>query len=141
VWVAYDLATLADVAARGGESTRAEALLREALALYAPAGDEAAAYRAVAQRQLGALLVDRGAAAEAEPLLREALVVRERSLPASHPEVALTRLELGRCLHALGQRELGAELVRAAHDSLVAELGGRDRRTVRAALVLAELES
>jgi serine/threonine-protein kinase len=83
--------------------------------------------------------VDRGAPVDAEPLLREALAVRERTLPPEHPEVALSRLELGRCLVALGEREQGEDLLREAHRALVAAVGAEDRRTSRAARVLAEL--
>jgi eukaryotic-like serine/threonine-protein kinase len=139
IWVGYDLVTLAGVVARGGDSARAEDLLREALALYDQAGEQAIGYRAVAQRQLGALLVERGAATEAEPLLREALAVRERTLPPEHPELALTRLELGRCLWTLGRREQGEELIRESHRALLGALGAEDRRTARAVAVLSEL--
>lgn len=51
---------------------------------------------------LGQILTDSNCAAEAEPLLREAVAIDERRLRAAHYEIARARSELGTCLAALG---------------------------------------
>jgi tetratricopeptide (TPR) repeat protein len=82
---------------------------------------------------LGELLLDRGAADRAEPLLREALAMRQTVLPPEHPHVAEAQHFLGTALladrrYVEAERYLLASLAR-----LRAAFGNRDSRT-RAAL-------
>ena len=54
---------------------------------------------------LGGLLMFNGDTVAAEPLLREALAIREKALPEGHESIARTRSRLGACLAALGYDE------------------------------------
>lgn len=53
--------------------------------------------------QFGQFLLPRGAYAQAEPVFRRALAIREKALGPEHPRVAWTLNYLGVLYHAQGQ--------------------------------------
>jgi hypothetical protein len=69
------------------------------------------------------LLVARGEAAPAAPLLAEALDIRRATLPPGHWRVGETEAALGLCLLALEQPAEAAEHLRAAGAALVGRRG------------------
>ena len=73
-----------------------------------PAGHDLIAWRL---HHLGFVLTASGRAAEAEPLLREALIIREKKLPPGDRLTAKTRLRLGQCLVQLGRLKDGEALM------------------------------
>src|SRR6185503_15049534 len=91
-------------------------------------------HRAVADplTGLGELLIEKGAPAEALPVLREALEIRRRALPAGHPDTAETKSVLGGCLLALG-RPQEAEPLLVEGDGALVRTGGPQSHGARAA--------
>jgi tetratricopeptide (TPR) repeat protein len=80
---------------------------------------------------LGATRLDRGEARVAEPLLREALAIREAKLPG-HWLTANTASVLGGCLLALGRRDEAEPLLEQSLPALERALGPDDFRTRQA---------
>ena len=60
---------------------------------------------------LGFVLTASGRASEAEPLLREALAIREQELPPGDRLTAKTQLRLGQCVAGLGRLKEGEALM------------------------------
>jgi hypothetical protein len=69
---------------------------------------------------LAGLLMDRGDAAAALPLLEEASALRRAAFPDDAWPVAAIEAERGRCLLALGRRDEAAPLLAAAEARLAA---------------------
>ena len=63
---------------------------------------------------LGQVLVEKGALAEAEPLLRRAYAIRLEGLPVRHLDIASTQANLGLCLIRQGRYAEGETLLREA---------------------------
>lgn len=89
---------------------------------------------------LGQYLVDRGKFAEAEPLLQEALLIRRKSLPGGHGQIAEAESALGGCYAGLGRYAEAEPLLRGASATLLARRGAEAPETRRAARRLAQLE-
>ena len=86
---------------------------------------------------LGALLVRTHRAADAEPLLREALAIRRSILPAGHWAIQVTRSALGECAAALGRESEADSLLASSVEALRGRFGPDDRR-VRTSMLRAE---
>ena len=69
---------------------------------------------------LGHILTATGRAAEAEPMLREALAIREKKLPPGDRLTEKSRLRLGQCLAGLGRAREGETLMLASYRVLSA---------------------
>jgi tetratricopeptide (TPR) repeat protein len=118
-----------------GEDEQAEAYFRKALGTLRAYPDHP--NTAYARKGLGQLLVDHGRAAEAEPLLREAVVVYTATLGAEHIRTADAQMWLGLCLTARAQYE---QAEAALLPSLaIIEAGGEASMTQRAVQALADL--
>jgi len=108
-----DLFLLAEILQQGGNPAGEDLYLKieENLRRTAP-GD---LRRATALQALGSARCARGAAAEAEPLLREALaLLRSSGVPPDHWQLAQTEGELGQCLVALGHSSEARALLGSA---------------------------
>ncbi len=128
------LANLAGLEASLGELQRAESFYRKILKAQ-QAGDPASADLATTLVHLAEVLRRGGRSAEAVPLLRRALSIREKKLGAEHPETAWVRNDLGVNLHLLGKEEEARKLLEAALTELKrAGVPPRDRVPVLANL-------
>jgi eukaryotic-like serine/threonine-protein kinase len=88
---------------------------------------------------LGFVLTASGRAAEAEPLLREALAIREKKLPPGDRLTWRTRLRLGQCIVRLGRLKEGEALMLKSYRELSAIDNLHARRDASdAAVALAE---
>jgi tetratricopeptide (TPR) repeat protein len=75
------------------------------------------------ESRLGTVLADQGKHEEAEPLLRRALEVRVQRLGERHPDVQLSRTEIGRLMQVLGRFADADTMFTAALQARRAELG------------------
>jgi tetratricopeptide (TPR) repeat protein len=75
----------------------------------------------------------------AEPLLRRALAIQEKALPAKHPETAATLNNLANVLLARGRAAAAEPLARRALAALEETLGPRHPRVATAASNLADI--
>jgi tetratricopeptide (TPR) repeat protein len=85
---------------------------------------------------LGAVLRDRGEHAQAEPLLREALEIRQRAIKTPDERLAEAQRELGVCLAASGRRDEAERLLLSSYDTVAAKPGA-ERHAARSAGALA----
>jgi serine/threonine-protein kinase len=94
-----------------GRATRAEPLLREALAIYRqhPSQDIGGPLS-----QLGLSLTYQGKYAEAEPIARECVAVRRKQVPSGSPLLAWALHNLGVCLQGQGRHAEAIECLREA---------------------------
>lgn len=106
------LDTMGQVYHKLGLLSRAEPLLREALALRRRTLGDGDPDTAASRARLGLLLIDRGAYAEAEEELRRALAVQRRRFGSEHPEVARTLNDLGISLYYRGRYPEAGALLR-----------------------------
>jgi tetratricopeptide (TPR) repeat protein len=139
VWFANQAAVFAS---ERGNAARAESLYRESIAILQRAGGPAV-LEAQTEHDLAELLQGSRRFAAAESLYASALATRESVLGPGHPDVALTLVGLGRCLHAQSARrdpEALATLVRAAAilDATHAEPEGRVEAYAARARIQAE---
>jgi tetratricopeptide (TPR) repeat protein len=81
---------------------------------------------------LGQILTARRHYAKAEALLREALDIRQRTLPSSHWRIAEVASLLGECLSGLGQYERAEELLVPAQSTIESAFGSGDRHSLNA---------
>jgi hypothetical protein len=81
---------------------------------------------------LGGIYVRRGQAAAAEPLLRRALAVRERTYPPDDWRTAATKSHLGAALTA-GRRYAEAEPLLLAAVKVLKDVPGRQGKEARSA--------
>ena len=139
--VADGIAVLARVLAARGDPS-AEPLFRESLRMYQ--ATEAPGYPGIAAPLLGLgnVLLQRqspAAAAEAEPLLREALAIRKKNRPDGHWSVVEVENSLAECLAQLGHPDESRALLKplpagfAAH-GLAPRAAARARSAVLASL-------
>ena len=89
--------------------------------------------------QLGKERLDAGAAAGAEPVLREALGILSRLVEPTHWLSCQAQGELGRCLMSLGQEEEGRTLLRRAYAGLLQDKGPDHKRTLEVEGYMREL--
>ncbi len=116
------LADLGRLAGVRDDAGTAETYLAEAVRHLRTAGAAFTVELAEAMNSYGSVLRDSGRLSEAEPLLSEALAVRQRELGESHPDVALSLVGLGGVFH------LGGDLARAG--SLYSRALGIQERTL-----------
>jgi Flp pilus assembly protein TadD len=111
--VAADRAPLAAIVDGLGRTDEAEALLREALAVFERAREHHEV--GVTLANLAAIAHKRGDHAGAERLHRRALTIREATLGGDHPELAITLANLATTLRAAGRPDEAVRLDRRAH--------------------------
>lgn len=128
IGVAADAAALASILETVERWDEAEALYREALAIYRDAGD--GYEEAMTLNGLAAVLRFSGRVAEAEPLFRHALAAMEVERGPAHPETATVRNNLAMLLNATDRPEEAAPLLRRALDDLTDGLGPHHPATV-----------
>ena len=123
-----------------GERAASESILRRSLEIQR---DPATIRNHLAETLvgLGSLLCDQGRAAEALPLLEEALEIRERVQPEGNWQIAEARLELGAALMAEGRTAEAEELLRSGYHGLSASLPANSRRLQRGERFLSELDA
>jgi eukaryotic-like serine/threonine-protein kinase len=107
----------------------------EALAILA--GETA--LRAQALALLGRLRCEHGDATGAEPLLRDALALSQRTVGAQHPRSVLVVRELGNCLTAQGRYAEAEPLLLESFSRVETASGQTGRETVRTAKALVRL--
>lgn len=124
------------VLTKTGQTTEAEVLLRGIIDTR-PAEARNAGAVTTAQRELGDILMRRGDARGAEPLLRASLAAY-RKTPALEPwRVPNQSRVLGECLLALDRPREAQPLLQEAYDGLKSTLGEADEKTAAAARALA----
>jgi tetratricopeptide (TPR) repeat protein len=87
---------------------------------------------AATQLVLGLALLDLGRAREAEPILRESLALRRKSLPDGHWQISSSESALGACLTAEGRHAEAEALLLRAETALESSRGPQHERTVEA---------
>jgi serine/threonine protein kinase/tetratricopeptide (TPR) repeat protein len=97
----------------------AEAVTREAVATYRTAGETASGDYAGALSNLGLLLLRQAKYADAEPVLRECLTIREKLAPGSWTRFNTTS-QLGECLLGQGKYAESEPLLRAGYEGIKA---------------------
>ncbi|MES2711251.1 MAG: tetratricopeptide repeat protein [Pseudomonadota bacterium] len=122
--------SLAMVLAERDGRDEALALLQEAAAsvgnVFGP-GDVRAA---LPLHAMGVLLAGWNRLEEAEPVLRRALDLRERTIGAAHPETAVTRAELGQLRIRRGSADEGGSMIASALAALEQSVGPRHPYTI-----------
>ncbi len=88
---------------------------------------------------VGSIRLARGAAAEAEPLLRQGLEVLQTALSETHWRTAEAQSLLGECLAARGKTAEARPLLTAGYETLAKTRGADHRKTVAARQRLAKL--
>jgi tetratricopeptide (TPR) repeat protein len=88
---------------------------------------------------LGRLRSNMGDYEAAEPLLREALQMRQHTLEANHPDIAVNQRELGGCLAALHRFAEARSLLLQSYETLRDEQGADHQDTRRTLERLATL--
>ncbi len=94
-----------------GQYSRAEPLLRRALAIWESSLGDKHPDVALALGEVASIHQLQGAHARAEPLLRRALAIQEAALGATHPEVALTLGRLASVHQQQGAHDRAAPLL------------------------------
>lgn len=112
--VARMLANAGSLRARAGDHARADATLREAQDLFLATLGPRNVQTASAGHIRASALFEAGRAAEARPLLAEAIARYQSILDADHPRMFEARLLEGRIAHALGQPGVAASHFAAA---------------------------
>jgi serine/threonine-protein kinase len=96
---------------------------------------------ALALTGLGWVLLDEGHAEEAEALLREAVEIRKKTLPAGHPDAAVTESILGSSLAAQKRYAEAEPLLVGSYARIVARRTDRSRESREARARIASLYS
>jgi tetratricopeptide (TPR) repeat protein len=125
--LAGDLIGLAAAERRRGRLDEALAAALDALALQRAVLEAQHPDLAQALTLAGSLHVDRGAPEKAEPLLREALSIRQTKLPGNWLTYN-TQSVLGGCLCALGRKDEAEPLLTESQAALEKALGPEDYR-------------
>jgi tetratricopeptide (TPR) repeat protein len=128
IGVAADAAALGSILETLERWYEAEALYREALAVYEEVGDEYEA--AMTMNGLAAVLRFSGRPDEAEPLFRQAMAMMERERGDDHPETATVRNNLAMLLNATDRPDEALQLLEEAAEDLTAVLGPGHPATV-----------
>ncbi len=90
-------------------------------------------YRSAYPRlDLADLLMKKGSAESAEPLIRRALEIWRQALPSGDHHIALAEGYLGHCLADLGQFDEAIRLLESSLSGFLASVGPEDARTKRA---------
>ncbi len=131
--IAYGHYYLAGVYADAGDWVRAEQSAREALGRYQQLFPSDHVFIARPLTRLGWALVELHRYEEAEPLLVEALQIREKRKPPGHWKTAKTKSILGSCYVGLGRFEGAEPLLRDSYP-LIAQARGSDHRRSQQAL-------
>ena len=87
---------------------------------------------AIALYSLGKLLLEKGEAASAEPMLREALVIQRKTSPKNDWSTHDTASVLGACLTATRRYDEAEPLLTESYERLKAGRGAGDKRTLEA---------
>jgi tetratricopeptide (TPR) repeat protein len=95
---------------------------------------------AVTLNNLAGVYHVQGKLAEAEPLYREAIQIRERQLGEAHPDTAQTLYNLGHLLRQKGDREGALQAFTSALRSLEVSLGAADPLTMAVRESLAAIQ-
>ena len=122
------------------EPARGEAAYRESVELYRrllPADDF---QQSAPLLRLGRLLLDRGDARAAEPVLQRVIEIRRQSLPPNHWRTADAERYLGQSLADLGRLEEAERAYRSSYRSFLASFGEEHRLTRLALQRLEDLE-
>jgi len=137
--VASSLNNLAVLLQDRGEVVEAERLMREALAVVrALLGDEHPRV-GVSLYNLGRLLYRKGDYAAAIAPLEEALPIVERTSPSGHWRPGNLQSMIGHCLSRTGRYEEAEPLLLAGLETVRADRGDDDRRTITANKRVVEL--
>ncbi len=127
---------------QGADKTALMALIDEAKPVLASArkslGNEDTQVATILVN-MGNLLSDQGEFQRAEPLLSEAVEIREKVLSANDPEQASGRACLGQCLVGMARYEQAERLLLTGYLNLESTLGPKHERTVEAAKQLVRL--
>lgn len=92
--------------------------------------------RARMLQQLASTMSRLGLSSDAEPLLRDALAIREQELGAAHPETLQTLHSLGSVLATLGRYDEAVDMLDRTHGLQVQSLGPDDPSTLATATSL-----
>jgi tetratricopeptide (TPR) repeat protein len=139
VGVAADAAALASILETLERWDEAEALYREAVAVYEEIGDDYEA--AMTLNGLAAVLRFSGKVREAEPLFRRALTMMEDARGPDHPETATVRNNLAMLLNATARPAEALPLLEEAMRDLTDVLGASHPATRDIAANLARIEA
>lgn len=123
---------LAKLYADMGQPVKAEIHARKALDLHVKIYVDDHRFVARPRTLLGRILVAQDRWAEAEPLLREAIAIREQRLPPQSWKTAKSRSILGCALAGLGRFEEAEPLVLAGYEVITKDRGPQHRRTYEA---------
>ncbi len=122
------------------EPARGEAAFRESVELYRRLLPADSYRQSAPLLRLGRLLLDRGDARAAEPILRSAADSCRRGLPAGHWRTGNAEGHLGQSLADQGRLEEAEELYRSSYRSFLANFGEDDHRTRQASQRLRQLQ-
>jgi serine/threonine protein kinase/Tfp pilus assembly protein PilF len=136
--VGSTLNSQAILAWKRGDDTGAERLLDEAIALWR--GSEQRGRLASGLHNLGMVLADAGDAARAEPLLREALQLREQVFGPDHVPVAMSLRLLGEAALEAGRLDEAGTMLERALRIERAHHGDPHPQTALVQLALAQLD-
>jgi tetratricopeptide (TPR) repeat protein len=112
-----------------GNASRAEPLLKAALAMYESAPVRAEGEIAIALAGMGELYLVQGKSGLAEEVLRRALSSQERSLGELHPQTALMLELLADSVNRQGRTDLAREYLDRAEKIMSAQFGERSMMT------------
>ncbi len=130
---------LAQELRRAERLSEAEAIYCHVLAMRQEVSGAQGRETLVVQSNLALLLMQRGAPADALPLLRDALEGFCQALPSDHWMLGVAMMNLGRCQTALHTFEDAEATLRDAHTLLNSALGPTHPRTRLASKALADL--
>lgn len=135
--LAHALTGLAKLKCDLGELDEAVHLARESLDMRERLFGEKHPLVAQGLLTLGRSLLAEGRYEDAEALLQQAVEIRASSKPPLPWLEAQAKIEYARSLRGLGLTAQAREIIRTAHETLVAELGTDDPRTTAAAQAVA----
>jgi tetratricopeptide (TPR) repeat protein len=130
--------TLADSLHLEHRLAESEAAYRDGLGMYRRLAKDHPNV-ATALTGLGSVLLDEGRAGAAEPLLREAVAMQRKALPADHPDTAGTESVLGACLTAEGRYAEAEPLLLQSYARITARRSERSREAREARARIASL--
>lgn len=130
---------MAEILESSGELDRAEALFRESIESERTLGRRFDPVLCDALVGLGRVFLKKGMDRDAEPLLREAIAIRDKQCGPNTASTALVSSVLGEALISLGRFEEAESLLLDCHRSLSHALGDSDAGCRRVAAQLALL--
>jgi tetratricopeptide (TPR) repeat protein len=135
-----DERTYGRVLQRIGRLAEAEVVYRGALE-HGVARPDLVLWRAEVLAGLGGVILDRGDAQRARPVLQQAFEMQSKLLPPQHWKRAMTERALGVCLARLGNTSAAEPLLAEALTILESSRGYDDARSVRVRKELAALRA